>query len=118
MFLQLCAKKYKNSAQLIHVQSDSSKSGPLRFMTDSAVYSGDFNPTLNLFYASYLTYKEAFDFYRQRVDKFYAKYGGKWNNKTARLLEFGGGPVIANLISAVPYVNQITLQLTWRTRPR
>ena len=76
----------------------------------SALYSGDFNPKeyLDLFYASYLTYKEAFDFYRQRVYKFYAKYGGKWNNKTARLLEFGGGPVIANLISAVPYVNQIT----------
>ena len=39
---------------------------------------------------------------------FYAKYSSKWNNKTARMLEFGGGPVITSLISAVPYVNQIT----------
>ena len=34
VFLQLSAKKYKNSAHLIHVLSDSSKSGPW-FMTDS-----------------------------------------------------------------------------------
>ena len=47
------------------------------------------------------------DFHRKQVYSFYAKYNSNWNNKTARLLEFGGGPVIANLISAVPYVNQI-----------
>ena len=39
---------------------------------------------------------------------FYAKYSCKWNLKTARLLEFGGGPVITSLISAVPYIDQIT----------
>ena len=39
--------------------------------------------------------------------RFYDKYNSKWNNKTARLLEFGGGPVISSLISAVPYVDQI-----------
>ena len=73
-------------------------------------YSDSFSPKeyLNLFYASYLTYKEAFDFYREQLYNFYTKYSSKWNNKTARLLEFGGGAVIAHLISAVPYVDQIT----------
>ena len=73
-------------------------------------YSDGFTPKeyLNSFYASYLTYKEAFDFYRQQLYHFYTKYNCKWNNKTARLLEFGGGAVIAHLISAVPYVDQIT----------
>ena len=47
-------------------------------------------------------------FYREPLYKFYTKYSSKWDNKTARLLEFGGGPVIASLISAAPYVNQIT----------
>ena len=47
-------------------------------------------------------------FYPEPLYKFYTKYSSKWDNKTARLLEFGGGPVIAPLISAAPYVNQIT----------
>ncbi|XP_065917668.1 nicotinamide N-methyltransferase-like [Dysidea avara] len=34
-------------------------------------------------------------------------YNSKWDINTARLLEFGGGPSIAGLISAVPYVNEI-----------
>ena len=50
----------------------------------------------------------AFAFYRERLHRFYRRYSSKWNNKTARLLEFGGGPVIATLISAAPYVNEIT----------
>ena len=50
----------------------------------------------------------ATDFHRMQVYNFYAKYSCKWNNKTARLLEFGGGPVVTSLISAVPYVDQIT----------
>ena len=49
-----------------------------------------------------------FEFYREQIYSFYKKYSCKWNIKTARLLEFAGGPVIANLISAAPYVNQIT----------
>ena len=48
------------------------------------------------------------DFHNMQFYHFYTKYSSKWNNKTARLLEFGGGPVITSLISAVPYVNQIT----------
>ena len=46
-------------------------------------------------------------FHRYQVYDFYTKYNSKWN-KTARLLEFGGGPVITSLISAAPYVEQIT----------
>jgi len=47
-------------------------------------------------------------FQKQQLYNFYTKYNSKWNNKTARLLEFGGGPVIISLISAAPYVDQIT----------
>ena len=51
--------------------------------------------------------KELFRWIWMQVHRFYDKYNSKWNNKTARLLEFGGGPVISSLISAVPYVDQI-----------
>ena len=51
--------------------------------------------------------KEAAFFYQNQVLSFYKKYNSKWDNDTARLLEFGGGPSIAGLIIAVPYVNQI-----------
>ena len=48
------------------------------------------------------------DFHMIQAHKFYTKYSTKWNNKSARLMEFGGGPVITSLISAVPFVHQIT----------
>ena len=51
--------------------------------------------------------KGSVDFHRAQLYHFYTKYSSKWSNKTARLLEFGGGPVITSLISAVPYVDQI-----------
>ena len=38
--------------------------------------------------------KELFRWICIRVHHFYDKYNSKWDNKTARLLEFGGGPVI------------------------
>ena len=47
-------------------------------------------------------------FYSQKLRKFYKKYNSKWNNQTAKLLEFAGGPSILSLISAAPYVGQIT----------
>ena len=47
-------------------------------------------------------------FFKERLYKFYTKYSCKWNNETARLLEFGGGPVITSLIGAAPYVGEIT----------
>ena len=52
--------------------------------------------------------KGQWEFYGEQLYNFYTKYSSKWDNKTARLLEFSGGPSIANLVSAVPYVNQIT----------
>ena len=76
-------------------------------------YSNEFNAQeyLNTFYASNEgnpNEEGQFEFYGEQIYRFYKKYSRKWNIKTARLLEFAGGPVIANLISAVPYVNQIT----------
>ena len=76
-------------------------------------YLDEFNPKeyLDVYYASpegNPNEKGQFEFYEMQLYSFYKKYSSKWNNKTARLLEFSGGPVIANLISAVPYVNQIT----------
>ena len=53
-------------------------------------------------------FKGGYDFRWEQLHKFFAKYNSKWNNDTARLLEFGGGPVITSLISAAPHVNQIT----------
>ena len=76
-------------------------------------YLEEFNPKeyLDLFYATpegNPNEKGLFEFYGEQLYNFFTKYSSKWDNKTARLLEFSGGPTIANLISAVPYVNQIT----------
>ena len=73
-------------------------------------YTDGFNPKeyLNLLYTPDPAFRVTFEFQRQQLYNFYTKYSCKWNNKTARLLEFGGGAVIAHLISAVPYVDQIT----------
>ena len=75
-------------------------------------YSDHFDPKefLKSFYVSEKNpdVKDIFDFYRKQLHNFYTKYSCKWNTKTARLLEFGGGPVIMPLINAVPYVDQIT----------
>ena len=49
-----------------------------------------------------------FAFRWEQMHNFFTKYSRKWDNKTARLLEFGGGPVVTTLISAVPYVDEIT----------
>lgn len=49
----------------------------------------------------------AADFHKQQVNNFYKKYSAEWDKNTARLLEFGGGPVIAGLISPAPYVREI-----------
>ena len=45
--------------------------------------------------------------YRTQIIEFYKKYSSKWDISTATLLEFSGGPSIAGLISAAPYVNQM-----------
>ena len=80
-------------------------------LTGRSAYTDEFNVKEYLYFytPSFAdAFKDTFDFYRQQLYSFYTKYSCKWNNKTARLLEFGGGPVITHLISAVPYVDQIT----------
>ena len=47
-------------------------------------------------------------FYLQSIHDFYQKFHSQWNHSTARLLEYGGGPVIYPLISASPFVSEIT----------
>ena len=46
-----------------------------------------------------------FEFYSEQQYGFYKRYSFKWNKKTARLLEFGSGAVISNLIIAAPYTS-------------
>ena len=41
------------------------------------------------------------------IREFFQKYHSKWDRSSARLLEFSGGPVIANYISAAPHVGEI-----------
>lgn len=48
------------------------------------------------------------EFYLRSFHDFYQKYHSEWDAKTARVLEFGGGPCIHTLISAAPYVSDIT----------
>ena len=74
-------------------------------------FSDEFDPKgfLNTFCVSPTEIPDsAFAFCRQRLYNFYSRYGSKWDKNTARLLEFGGGPTLQNLISAVPYINEIT----------
>ena len=82
-------------------------------ITMAKSYLDEFNPKeyLDLYYPSPKgnpNEKGQAEFYGEQLHNFYTKYSSKWDNKTARLLEFSGGPSISNLISAVPYVNQIT----------
>ena len=46
-------------------------------------------------------------FYLHCFHEFYQQYHTQWDTTVARLLEFGGGPVIVPLISAVPFVSEI-----------
>ena len=42
------------------------------------------------------------------IHEFYETFGSKWNTENAKLLEFGGGPTLYTLISAAPFVADIT----------
>ena len=80
--------------------------------TPAKPYSNEFDPKdyLETYYASAKgnpNEEGQFEFYGEQLHNFYKKYSCKWNIKTARLLEFAGGPVIQNVITAAPYVNQI-----------
>lgn len=51
--------------------------------------------------------EERSQFYLHCFHEFYQQYHTQWNHTKARLLEFGGGPVILPLISAAPFVSEI-----------
>ena len=62
----------------------------MSILTGKSYSDEQFNPKeyLNFLYPSSLAFKDVFDFYRQQLYNFYTKYSCKWDNKTARLLEF------------------------------
>lgn len=47
-------------------------------------------------------------FFLQNFHNFYKQFHSEWDSSSARLLEFGGGPVVYPLISAAPRFNEIT----------
>ena len=51
--------------------------------------------------------EERSQFYLHCFHEFYQQYHTQWDRAKARLLEFGGGPVILPLISAAPFVSEI-----------
>ena len=69
-------------------------------------YQADFCPQnyLQTYYADANEYEYLLESYHE----FYTKYNTEWDSNSAAVLEFSGGPVIANLISAAPYVKTIT----------
>ena len=47
-------------------------------------------------------------FYLKSIHDFYQRFGKSLDPDTARLLEYGGGPVLYSLISTSPYVHEVT----------
>jgi hypothetical protein len=43
----------------------------------------------------------------KNLHNFFEKYNCKWDKNSAKMLEFGGGPVVMGHISAAPYVSEI-----------
>lgn len=52
-------------------------------------------------------YQAVHPFFMECHHGFYSKYHPNWHNETARVLEYGGGPVVYYLSCAVPYVREI-----------
>ena len=52
-------------------------------------------------------YQAVHPFFMECHHGFYSKYHQNWNNETARVLEYGGGPVVYYLSCAAPYVREI-----------
>ena len=78
-----------------------------------ADYNSDFNckKYLQEFYSTTAGSEDedaSLQFSLDCLHEFYMKYHNEWEKSTAKLLEFGGGPVICNLISAVAFVKEIT----------
>ena len=51
--------------------------------------------------------KGAQNFELDTLHGFYLKYHPQWDTGSAKLLEFGGGPVISRLISGAPYFKEV-----------
>ena len=47
------------------------------------------------------------NFRAKLFNKFFKKYSPKWDRKDARLLDFSGGSVILDYVSAAPHVSEI-----------
>ena len=60
-------------------------------------------------YYSSLAGSDFHHFHLQQRHHFFEKYCRKWDRSSAKMLEFGSGPVISNIISAAPYVQKIVL---------
>ena len=50
---------------------------------------------------------EFINFRLRLFNEFFKKYSPKWDRKNARLLDFSGGPVILDYVSAAPHVSEI-----------
>ena len=89
----------------VDMASSPSRSGPEAFKTlnkeDAHYY------LTRRFSDPYDKEREVQPFYLKSLHDFYVKYSGNWDSQSAKLLEFGGGPVIYSLISAAPYVASI-----------
>ena len=62
---------------------------------------------LNISQYLQLYYGKILIFRLQPFKEFFLKYSCKWDKSSAKLLDFSGGAVIANYISAAPYVAEI-----------
>ena len=50
----------------------------------------------------------AHPFLLKSIHDFYKAFGPQFGSKNPKMLEFGGGPVVYSLISAAPFVSEIT----------
>ena len=80
-------------------------------MASEKDYEAKFDPRkyLEVNYASLAGSDGCAEFQLRQYHLFFEKYSCKWDRNSAKILEFGAGPVIANVISAVPYVREVVL---------
>lgn len=50
-----------------------------------------------------------FSFRLKQYHHFFETYSCNWNKKSSKILDFGAGPIVSNVISATPYANEIIL---------
>ena len=77
-------------------------------LIDQSRYSTHFSTRnyLQMYYSE--VDEDICQYFRGKVFKdFFQKYSCKWNKSSAKLLDFSGGAVICNYISAAPYVAEI-----------